>query len=885
MDYLFFKVFKNIVLFKKIFSFIKHDNYYSDFGIRKLGSFRYEEIVSTNWMIKNQYYQLLFEKVKKKEYLLFNVYKTNKPNEIYEPRNEIRKKYDKKHGINIYLNKFSIFNKKIAIDAKWLNNNNNNNNNNGFYYYLFKNYSNYFIENENIKETEFFAIEYDNSHILEILSKEFNYKFKFISLQRSIDIGSFDCATIIYQQLLLNNKLGGGSGSSSGSGSGSGNKSKLIKLWNLFLSNENYNLKYNKVSSNGKYNFKFYETINFLINLSSSNNIEDLLPSLNKINNANGMFEFSIHNSTLLQLFESVKILVILRDLLKPFQKLINEKKLKLSLESDNEFIIERMIFNSTTMELPTKSDLQLMKFTNEQLNSLVSKFDNNNNNNVEDTNVFKLYNWLLPFTGFFTFFPENYIYLKLKYFNEFSWYKNQFLLSGTYHPNNFAHYDFQLLLQQTSENKYYFKLPIFIFSKSNRKSQISYLNNFINDIKIYQNVIPSEKKQLVIRVSINFFLDILRINDLELLKLFLENKDTQWLLIHFFDSSTSTIFKDIYYNINSIDSLDLIMKYININQPPPLPPSSSGSTSTTTTTTTTTSTTTTLLYSLVVNDKFEILSYYKKFHSNNYFKDCESFKLDHNIFTNNNETLKFIYNNLDDFDFDNVNIWRIDDKKCLNNLNDYIYFLDRTPFDVKYHCCIPGSLQGLISKNNNIYFNYIYNYRPLDLLNGRCVIFKGLKNNEIGKNTYYYIKLYQLKIKLNYNNNNNNCLIENNFNKLSILEEIAIICEEIGIYGNVKMVDELFKNSQDKLILMENIFFFGCCKFGQLKIYNYLIEKYNNILLTLFSNLNNIYKLGFLFNNGNLHLFLLLKSNLHFKLKHKVSNSTNLFLLNYLLK
>ncbi|EGC34479.1 hypothetical protein DICPUDRAFT_79783 [Dictyostelium purpureum] len=200
---LFFKIWRNIPLKKKIYSYLINELKYQGLFI--------DEIVSVEWMCKHGHLDLLKKKVLNKEYLVFET------NQFKSDENE---QNIQQIGQNNGANQINDINEEDVYMATNLviNSNNNNKNKNynkyiifklinndlKFYKKLFKCYFKIFISSkEELKETLKHIIKFDCIGALKILKKKCSLKFKEKHFIESIINESFTVSEYIYNKLLI----------------------------------------------------------------------------------------------------------------------------------------------------------------------------------------------------------------------------------------------------------------------------------------------------------------------------------------------------------------------------------------------------------------------------------------------------------------------------------------------------------------------------------------------------------------------------------------------------------------------------------------------------------------------------------------------------------
>ncbi|KAM9960071.1 hypothetical protein ACTFIW_007304 [Dictyostelium discoideum] len=836
-DKLFFKIFRNIFIKKNIFKFLRNRDIF-------LGFYRYEDIISCEWCVQFEYYELLKDKIQRGEYLDFS----NSSDTIF--RNKLRKQYD--NGRMIVVNKFSIFNKQISTKAQW--------NSSNFYYHLFKNYSKYFIDNGNIIQCEYISIEYDNVQCLEALVTYHNHCFSLDSLYRSIEVGSYDCALFIFQVLKRFGPLE--------------KPASLYKIWSMVLFSSN-NKNTNILNKNG---YLLNERLNFLLNQCNLN-----VPSSEVIYKQKfqfqckpyHLFDILVYDQTLSVLIESVKSIIHLKEFLKPYTDSISKKSFKynkfhstdkiksykkskiIKYEKDiNEQFNDKInLFNSTDeINILTKS------FTKEQLNTLVLEFNSSDddNNNINYL-VKRFYQFILPFVEFkSSYFNDSFLFYKIKYE---SYYGEELDSSSKFHPCLFGIYDFNKIKNEGL--KMFGKLTIFYYCKNERSKQIQFIKDLISDVKKLQ------KSTSLIENSINqILLNLIFVNDLELVKLLLIDSNIEFK----FTNEPLSIGR-IYRSINSTEMIDLIIKNKtiysiictrgnNVNF--------------------------SLVNTLIQDGKSELLKHLKLLQPNIYYVSIKDLVHKGNYSEISMDVIKFIYDNINDFDYDSMNIWHFTPSTHgyqFTNLNDFKYILERTPSNVNY-------LYNNYNQWDSVgIFSYIFNHRPFDIESGRCNIM----------NPKYNILFNYLRLK--QTNGIDHISLPQFLGSSKDFNDFYLITSlEIGLYGNLWFADLIIKSFDEGKMSGHLPFYLLkiISIYGQLNVFKHLQSNYQTMLNNLFkerndsrdANSNTIFFTSV--QMGHIDLVLEFFKNPFLKTLPKITNyqsyllnsssvtSNNVFLLNY---
>ncbi|KAK5579586.1 hypothetical protein RB653_009270 [Dictyostelium firmibasis] len=517
-------------------------------------------------MIENQYLGLLKYKVSRNEYLVFGNC-TSPFHSIYFNDNfNISNSYNNRNNYNNnYNNNNNNYN----------NNNNNNNNNNGyhininnemmlfkliksncieFYRELFSNYKYYFISTPNsIENTANLIIEMDNKIAFQVLVNQFKFKFKFIQmLLRAFEFGSFE----ILDFLISTNGL---------------------TTTSLTIDEENEIWKKTFLTKDASL---FNNQIDFLLN---SMKLKLPTPLYNIVN--------SISNNSLIRFSFDLNIFKI------PL-KLLYETFKTISKFEENYYSSEHSLE-------------KLYKFTDQELNTVVGEFNNDNEL------VKLLFQKLIPYTNKYNWVSFkakdyqsiNYSFYQIKYF------QNYFDNCGDFNPLSFGDYQ-QFKLQtfkndnRNSLNLLYLDSILFEYCNNDLKRKENFILEYINDCNNSNN---NNFISIKLKPSI-LFQTLIKRNELELLKI-LFNSCLEIIQKNLFD-------EDIFSIIDSESIFDFIIS-ISLFSP------------------------TIIINQLFQHSKIKIIGYYKKNYSIDYFNSLKSIDLS-KIY--NFKIFKYSFENLNDF-------------------------------------------------------------------------------------------------------------------------------------------------------------------------------------------------------------------------------------------
>ncbi|KAK5575501.1 hypothetical protein RB653_006634 [Dictyostelium firmibasis] len=438
LEILFWKVFKNICLFRNIFKHIKSNQLF--------GIYSYYEIVRAEWMIENGYLELLREKVKRCEYLVFNC-------GFKHPslaRGCMRSDISIGTTENTFNFKNSIFN-VFKDDYE-------------FFSILLKNYSLYFQMPSSCKHIERISIELDNIAALKVIVDQYSFKPDIISFFNSYEIGSISVSQYLYELLFLNSNI-------------KFTKVQIDSLWNLTFSN--------KITTTPLANIRVLTTnvindkelcSNIIIKkLFFIVNVLNLKPNISNLKPLESLFNFKIYNKPLSKLLICSKVVSILskfksfhqvfdsqfskektfisdinikvslktheNSLLIPFLNLTNDTKTTKSNKIEDKISEPKNLPNKTsvltsqTKKISTPLELESttlfnqinnMKFTKGELKSHVRSLIEISSLSLPITaattieNIKKLYEMLIKFTTFGkNNLVDNFSFFRIKFYNE----------------------------------------------------------------------------------------------------------------------------------------------------------------------------------------------------------------------------------------------------------------------------------------------------------------------------------------------------------------------------------------------------------------------------------------------------------------------------------
>ncbi|KAM9974877.1 hypothetical protein ACTFIW_008347 [Dictyostelium discoideum] len=395
-EIVFWKVFKNIVLKKKIFEGITSN--YTRYEIKK-----YDEIVNVEWMINNGYIGLLRDKVriafKPLQFSFGNDFSHFSADDrcldprdlisslqyenhrIIPPDHEIRSRFYLETFRNIVRYSNHFFNViKEPTEENYI-----------FYEQLFSNYPEYF--QTSIDETFFIITEYDCMIALKVLVEKFNYSPSGGRMfQRCIEIGSFNCSTYLNQsfEIPLNN---------------------ITQFWNEMFYNESHQASISTPDViNERVGYLIKNTGNN-INNNNNNNSNSNIPSLPSEFRIGHLFFCILNEISLKTLLECIETILLLSEQLKEFIESISLNKYQSPEKGDssNSNIIEYFHKEFKGIPMLTREAINEMKFTNDELNIEVGQFSSDNQS------IQKLYEMILLFT-LPSNLQENFQFYQFKY-------------------------------------------------------------------------------------------------------------------------------------------------------------------------------------------------------------------------------------------------------------------------------------------------------------------------------------------------------------------------------------------------------------------------------------------------------------------------------------
>ncbi|KAM9983455.1 hypothetical protein ACTFIY_000169 [Dictyostelium cf. discoideum] len=434
-EILFWKVFKNIFLLKYIFKEIKSKQIFRNYS--------YNEINRVEWMIRNGYCELLIEKIKKCEYLVFNC-------EFKHPtiaRGSMMVTTLNKHLTEKQFNfKYSIFN-YFKDDFQ-------------LFSILFKNYNLYFQLPSSCKHIERISVQVDNMAALKVLVENYSFKPDISSFFKSYEIGSISVSQYLYELLFLKLKL-------------KLTKDQIETLWNLTFSNT-----ITKPSSSSKFIsilINDSEMINDIIikKLLFIVNVLKLKPTISNLKPLESFFNFKIFKESLSKLLMCCKIVSILSNF-QSFHQIFNlqfskEKtyiediKIKTLIKNSENSLLMSSVLNLKSIVSPSPSspsspplnkssvdptssnkikqslelislilfdEINKMKFSKKELSSSVYTLIDNLNNLLSSPSTFiiitsienikKLFEMFIKFTTFGkNNLFDNFTFFKIKFFGE----------------------------------------------------------------------------------------------------------------------------------------------------------------------------------------------------------------------------------------------------------------------------------------------------------------------------------------------------------------------------------------------------------------------------------------------------------------------------------
>ncbi|KAN0041754.1 hypothetical protein ACTFIV_004300 [Dictyostelium citrinum] len=834
---LFWKVMKNKYIKSIIYSFL-HDGSNIQNKI-----YKYDEICSVQFLIENNLIELLKYKVKRGECLIdFLPILNKKNNQKYTP--------PPPQPNEDLIERKSIF-KIIKNDTE-------------FYQHLFRNYNQNFISNEktflvkgHTTSTLSLQLEDDDKFDLKIETKKQIIKddnecaFKIFqninSIQataddfyESISKGSIKIAKLVYNQLKkeLNFKKHEITAKVWKNYTFLNSNSPMFKdyigtspspalLLNSTYSSTSFSSSSSSISSppnNSIINNKKLNTINKSTNLLLLH--LKLIPP-KEMNNINqDIFKIEIKNLKVKKLLESCKTISIILQHTNLFDGYI--KTLKKKDISDKYMGFEGEL--QTYLPNPSIDFLCLDKLIEieqnlktQSMESYVHSIIPNDHNN----NVFKLYKMLLTFTDYSTVFRDNYLFFKCKYFNDFSLCKSAIDKQLAYQLGSFEN-----VLPNSSHLSNLFQL--FSFCQNEKETQIKFINQAIDNII---QCFKDSKKPLI--KPLDLITTLLHFDWIEMISIFYKNlkdivKDEKQLIpTNIIDHIKSTTAFDFYVNNNlitfnnhQINLNNCLMKKSSFNEQQPL----------------------------------NLMNHIKKNHNKIYKELINSIDITINDPINYTiESLLFIYNNINDFQYcyDRINVWKRDNIHL--SLNQFIQLVNCTPINKKYnYLCGNGSTHILDQFNFDsclLKYNWVINNKHHDILSNRCDGYYESKVN--GLDPKFIIILYQY---YNYRN----LILNDIFPRLDSLDPIVFntpstsvvfkITSAIGERCDLKSLEIILKlmdfssfNSAFLNYFYTNFLFLVtsiALKNGHFKIFQYLKSNYPflfDIKISFSGNENNL--------------------------------------------
>ncbi|KAM9990589.1 hypothetical protein ACTFIY_006619 [Dictyostelium cf. discoideum] len=807
---LFWKVIKNKFLKTYIFSFL------NDKSKIQNKIYKYDEICSVQFLIKNNLIELLKYKVKRGETLIdFLPFLKKRKFQNYKPPAEDPN--DRK----------SIF-KVIKNDTE-------------FYQYLFKNYNQNFISNEKT----FFAngytpsilplsIEDDCKFDLKIETKKQiikddnecafrifqNVNFIQITVDdfcEAISIGSIKTAKLIYNGLKKDSNF---------------KKHELIgKVWkNYTFLNSNspmfkdYNIKISPSNSETSEtsstspllqspspspSSQISTTSKFkIINKSVKLLLIDLkfLPP-KEMNNINqDIFKIDIKELKVKHLLESCKTISIIlqfTNLFDTYLKTLKKKEISdkfMGFESELQTYLPNPLIDFLSFEKLIEIEQNLKPKSIKSLVHSISTIDTDSNN------IFKLFKMLLTFTDYSTVFRDNFIFFKCKYFNDYSLCK-----SAKDKQLPFQLGSFENVLPNSSYLSNLFQL--FSYCQNEKVIQTKFINQAI------ENIVQSLKdsKRPIIK-PLDLIITLLHFDYIELISIFYKNlkdiikNEKELLPTDLLDHIKSTTTFDFFINNNL-----LFKNQINLNNCLILKNSSGG------------------------GEPLNLMDHIKRNYNDIYKELINSIDTTINDPINYSiESLLFIYNNIKDFEYcyERINVWKRSNIDL--SLNQFIQLVNCTPINKKYnYICGNGSLDKFNYDSCLLKYNWVIRNKKHDIQSNRCDSNYG--STEIGINAkLVIIPLYQYY-------NHNKLKLNDIFPKLNTLDPIIFnkpqnhlihkIISAIGERGDIKSLEILLKLMDFSTFNRASFFYFYCyflfvilvgaLKNGHLKLFQYLKSNY----------------------------------------------------------
>ncbi|KAM9955938.1 hypothetical protein ACTFIW_002146 [Dictyostelium discoideum] len=829
---LFWKVIKNKFLKTHIFSFI------NDKSKIQNKIYKYDEIYSVQFLIKNNLIELLKYKVKRGETLIdFLPFLKKRNFQNYKP--PIEDPNDRK----------SIF-KVIKNDTE-------------FYQNLFKNYNQNFISNEktffasgfipsilplptennrfDLKiETKKQIIKDDNECAFKIFQNVNSVPITDEDFCEAISIGSIKTAKLIFNRIKKEPNF---------------KKHELIgKVWkNYTFLNSNSPMFKDFTFKNSPSTFETYSTLSL-----SSQSLSPSSPSsssqiptkskfkiINKsvklllidlkfippkeMNNINqDIFKIDIKVLKVKHLLESCKTISMILQFTNLFDTYLKNLKKKeisdkfMGFEGELQTYLPNPLIDFLSFEKLIEIEQNLKPKSIESLVHSISTSD------TDSDNIFKLFKMLLTFTDYSTVFRDNFIFFKCKYFNDYS-----LCMSA-----KDKQLPFQLgSFENISPNSSYLSNLFLLFSYCQNEKEIQ--TKFIN--QAIENIIQSLKdSKMPIIKPLNLIITLLHFDYIEFISIFYKNlkdiikNDKDLLPIDLISHIKSTTTFDFFINSNLLIKDQINLKNCLISK------NSGGGGG-----------------SEPLNLMYHIKSNY-----NNIYKELIS-----SIDTTINdpiyysiESLLFIYNNIKDFEYcyERINVWKR--SNIALSLYQFIELVNCTPITKQYnYICGNGSFDNFNYDSCLLKYNWVIRYKKHDIQSNRCDSNYGL--TDIGIDAKLVIPLYQYY-------NHNKLMLNDIFPKLNTLDPIIFnkpqnhlihkIISAIGERGDIKSLETLlnlmdFSNfNRTSFFYFYSFFLFvilaGALKNGHLKLFQYLKSNYPHFFnekLNFGDNINNLESYG----------------------------------------
>ncbi|KAN0048091.1 hypothetical protein ACTA71_002483 [Dictyostelium dimigraforme] len=772
---LFWKVIKNKYIKTHIFSFL------NDKSKIQNKIYKYDDINSVQFLIKNNLIELLRYKVKRGDRLIDFLPILNKRNSLDQEKKKTERK--------------SIF-KVIGNDQE-------------FYQCLFKNYNQNFTSNEktfNVKslnthfsnvlpiegdgeydlmiETRKQIIRDDNECAFAFFQKVNAIKTSFEDFYEAISVGSIKMAKFIFNQLKKEVNF---------------KKHELIgKVWKnyTFLNSSSPMFKdYDKtlpppsgslstLSTSSPINNKKYKIINKSIKFLL---LELKLNPPKEMNNINqDIFKIDIKLIKVKHLLESCKTIAILLQHTNFFDGYL--KSLKKSVVCDKFMGFEGEL--QTYLPYPDFDFLNIDKLNEieqnlkpQSIGSYVHSFSNGGDNIY----ILQLYKMLLTFTDYSTVFRDNYIFFKCKYYNDYSLCKSANDKKIPYQMGSFEN-----ILPNSSHSSNLFQL--FSFCQDEKEIQSKFINQAI------ENIIQASKgcKKPLIE-PLNLIITLLHFDWIEFISIFYKklkpiiNDENKLVPTNIFELIKSTNTFDFY-----VFNLPSFRNQINLNNCLMKSSFNGGGDES----------------NDINNYKLNLMDHIKRNHNSIYKELINSIDLNINDSINYSiESLLFIYNNIKDFEncYERVDVWKRGNIQL--SLNQFIQLVKCTPINKKYNYLCGNGKSELEAFNFNsclLKYNWVIMNKHHDLLSNRCDGYYGSK--ETAFNPKNIEPLYQFF-------NHGNLMLNEIFPRLNVLDPIIFntskhhpvfkITRAIGERDDIQSLETILKLIDFSTFISSSLNFF----------------------------------------------------------------------------